>query len=89
VVLVDTGLPGRIDGLSATVSAAGYRWPQVSDVLVTHGHIDHVGSLAVVVSSSGATVWAHADDAPTIEQGVPSSPMTGRNLVGKRGDCSG
>jgi hypothetical protein len=48
-----------------------------------------VGSLAGVVSSSGATVWAHADDAPTIEQGVPSSPMTGRNLVGKRGDCSG
>jgi glyoxylase-like metal-dependent hydrolase (beta-lactamase superfamily II) len=34
---------------------------EVTDVLVTHTHPDHVGGVAEYVSRADATVWAHAD----------------------------
>lgn len=46
VVLIDTGLGPKVGGaLPASLAKAGVRPDQVTDVLITHGHPDHVGGL--------------------------------------------
>ena len=49
VVLIDTGAGGQMgtEGkLQASLSAAGVRPEQVTDVLISHSHGDHIGGLA-------------------------------------------
>jgi glyoxylase-like metal-dependent hydrolase (beta-lactamase superfamily II) len=38
-------------------------------IIITHGHYDHIGGVAVLAGSSGAPIYAHEDDAAWIEQG--------------------
>lgn len=46
IVLIDTGLGPKMGGkLLASLAAAGVRPGQVTDVLITHSHGDHVGGL--------------------------------------------
>jgi glyoxylase-like metal-dependent hydrolase (beta-lactamase superfamily II) len=67
VVLVDTGLPGRG---SRTIERAlrdvRRSVGEVTTILVTHRHDDHVGGLAELRRRSGATVVAHVIDVPFI-----------------------
>jgi glyoxylase-like metal-dependent hydrolase (beta-lactamase superfamily II) len=67
VVLVDTGLPGsgaRKVGLA--LRDARRSIGDVTTILLTHRHTDHVGGLAELRRRSGATVVAHAIDVPFI-----------------------
>jgi glyoxylase-like metal-dependent hydrolase (beta-lactamase superfamily II) len=67
VVLVDTGLPG---GGARTIEQAlrdvRRSLGEVTTILVTHRHNDHVGGLAELRRRSGATVVAHVIDVPFI-----------------------
>jgi glyoxylase-like metal-dependent hydrolase (beta-lactamase superfamily II) len=45
VTLVDAGYPGDHDDVLASLSEIGRRLSDVEAVLVTHAHIDHIGSL--------------------------------------------
>lgn len=42
VVLIDTGIGGA---LQASLTLAGYKPEAINDILITHGHPDHVGGL--------------------------------------------
>jgi len=70
VTVVDAGLPGSAPAILTELRHAGIEPDAVRRVIVTHHHIDHVGGLADLVAATGAEVWAHADDAPTIEGAV-------------------
>ena len=70
VTVVDAGLPGSAPAILAELSEAGLEPAAVRRVIITHHHIDHVGGLADLVAATGAEVWAHRDDAPTIEGAV-------------------
>jgi glyoxylase-like metal-dependent hydrolase (beta-lactamase superfamily II) len=59
VTLIDTGAPGS----GADIAAA---LPGVDRVVLTHGHVDHVGSAAELRECTGATVMAGAGDAAII-----------------------
>ncbi|HSJ28227.1 MAG TPA: MBL fold metallo-hydrolase [Acidimicrobiia bacterium] len=83
LVVVDTGLPGRMDRLADAVGAVGRDVVAVTDIVVTHCHIDHIGSLADLAARSGARVWTHSQDRHVTETGSLAGPMTGRNLVGR------
>jgi glyoxylase-like metal-dependent hydrolase (beta-lactamase superfamily II) len=72
VVLVDTGPPDNAATIDAALSRVGASWSDVSDVVLTHAHFDHVGSLAAVVAlADNATVRAGAQDAPEIGRDAP------------------
>ena len=45
LTLVDAGYPGYHDDVLASISEIGHRLGDVETVLVTHAHIDHIGSL--------------------------------------------
>lgn len=45
LTLVDAGYPGDHDEVLASIGEIGHRLSDVEAVLVTHAHIDHIGSL--------------------------------------------
>lgn len=66
-VVVDTGVEGSAGAIEAALAAAGVGWDAVGDVVLTHRHPDHVGSVdAVLEAAAGATVHAGADDVAAV-----------------------
>ncbi|MGZ6777495.1 MAG: MBL fold metallo-hydrolase [Mycobacterium sp.] len=59
VTLIDTGAPGSGADVAAAV-------PAIDRIVLTHGHVDHVGSAAELRGSTGASVMAGAGDAAVI-----------------------
>jgi glyoxylase-like metal-dependent hydrolase (beta-lactamase superfamily II) len=67
VVLVDTCTPGSSEAIGAAFAKVSAAWSDVTDIVLTHSHFDHTGGLTESVElTSGATVWAGAQDAPEI-----------------------
>jgi len=81
-VLIDSGIRKREAKLRTAIAEAGRGRP-LSDVLITHHHVDHVGSLAGV-APEGVTVWAHPIDARVVRGGVPPRPAS-RSAVDRLG----
>lgn len=64
LTLVDCGPgghPSTYAALEQALGATGHRIEQVSRLMITHYHCDHVGSAAWVVERSGCAVWAHPE----------------------------
>ncbi|OBB00791.1 MBL fold metallo-hydrolase [Mycobacteriaceae bacterium 1482268.1] len=57
--LIDTGAPGSGADIEAAV-------PGIDRIVLTHGHVDHVGSAAELRRSTAATVMAGAGDSAVI-----------------------
>jgi glyoxylase-like metal-dependent hydrolase (beta-lactamase superfamily II) len=67
VTLIDTGAPGS--GAEITAAVTG-----IERIVLTHGHVDHVGSAAELRESTGATVMAGAGDAAVIRGEADMTP---------------
>jgi glyoxylase-like metal-dependent hydrolase (beta-lactamase superfamily II) len=65
--LIDTGAPGSGAEITAAV-------PGVDRIVLTHGHVDHIGSAAELRESTGASVMAGAGDASYIRGGATMPP---------------
>ena len=50
--IVDTGNPGNAGDIEAGLSEVGLGWGDVGNVIITHLHPDHIGSLGPVMESS-------------------------------------
>ncbi|MEV6301632.1 MBL fold metallo-hydrolase [Actinoplanes sp. NPDC051861] len=81
VVLVDTGLPGRSQLIERALQGIRRPLGEVTTILITHHHPDHVGSLAELRRRTGARVVAHAADAPNITGAIATAAPAGR--IGK------
>ena len=75
LTLIDTGTPGSAPRILAAVAELGRRPADITQILVTHLHGDHTGSLAALKAATGATVWMHAADAALVREGVCARPM--------------
>lgn len=61
LVLVDTALPGSADAIGAAIDTLGATWADVTDIVLSHDHPDHVGGLAEVTARADtAKVWGNA-----------------------------
>ncbi|MDH3606595.1 MAG: MBL fold metallo-hydrolase [Acidimicrobiia bacterium] len=67
VVIVDTGNPGDEGDIEASLQGIGHGWDDVSHVILTHLHGDHIGSLGPVMeAAASAQGYAGAPDLPSI-----------------------
>ncbi len=66
LVLVDTGIPGNAKRILAFIERLGHRPDELRAIVLTHWHIDHVGSVAELQRLTGAPVAIHELDAPVL-----------------------
>lgn len=57
--LVDPGPGSTLGRLEAAIGEAGFEIEALTDVLVTHVHLDHAGGAGALAACTGATVHAH------------------------------
>jgi glyoxylase-like metal-dependent hydrolase (beta-lactamase superfamily II) len=84
--IVDTGVSGSAQRIGEVVKAAGLGWDAVGNLIVTHHHPDHAGSVTEVLNlATKATVWAGAADIPSIQSPRPvSAAEDGAEIFGLR-----
>ena len=66
-VVIDTATPGSAAAIWRALASHGRGPEDVDEIWLTHGDIDHVGSVAALKAASGARVLAHHADVPLIE----------------------
>lgn len=64
VALIETGPASTYPALKAGLARLGIEIAEVTEVLVTHIHLDHAGAAGWVARESGATVYVHQVGAP-------------------------
>lgn len=83
LVLLDCGLPAEAGLLWRRIRSLGYGPEDVTDILVTHHHVDHVGGLAQLARWTGARVHAHPADADIIRHATPRPPADPSTWAGR------
>lgn len=68
-VLIDTGAGGGTRKLLHNLEDLGYSPRDISLVVLTHCHIDHVGGAPYLVEKFGLPLAIHELDAPPVEEG--------------------
>ena len=77
LTLVDTGMPGSDDTILAYIDSLGLDAGSLDRIVITHHHLDHVGSLAALKQRTSAQVLAYPDDAPYISgEQTPPPPQS-------------
>lgn len=69
--LIDTGAGKNTSLLFANIMATGVKLSSLEYIIVTHGHIDHIGGLAFLKDKLQAQVVAHQLELPAVEEGLP------------------
>jgi glyoxylase-like metal-dependent hydrolase (beta-lactamase superfamily II) len=82
LTLVDTGLPKGHDAIVSALKKIDRTPSDVTSILISHYHWDHVGNLRELKESTGATVYAARGDADLLRSGGPIPPIRTRGVVG-------
>jgi glyoxylase-like metal-dependent hydrolase (beta-lactamase superfamily II) len=70
-VLLDTGLVGEPWLIRRRLARLGLRPDSIKAILLTHGHLDHVGNLAWAKAFTGAPIYAHPAEQQHIDGTYP------------------
>lgn len=81
-ILIDGGAQGGIRAFMREMERLRLDPKEISLIILTHGHWDHIGSLYPIQQISGAKVAVHYRDQPWVESGAPPFPA-GVNAYGR------
>ena len=79
LALVDTGMPGSEEVILSYITSLDLAASDLAHIVITHHHLDHVGSLAAIKQLTSAQVLAHPGDTPFISGEQP--PLPARSAV--------
>jgi glyoxylase-like metal-dependent hydrolase (beta-lactamase superfamily II) len=74
LTLVDSGMPGNSDAILSYLGSLGLAAASLARTIITHHHLDHVGSLAAIKQRTSCLVLAHPGDVPFISGEQPPPP---------------
>lgn len=77
LVLIDSGAGRSWRRIRNNLEAAGLVPARLHTLLLTHGHVDHIGAAARIKEETGCRIVAHAADVPAIESGDPAFTAAG------------
>lgn len=80
--LIDTGIAKRRAQLERELQEAGCRPGDLKMIIITHGHLDHVGNAAYLREKYGAKVAMHRGDYGMVESGDMFVDARGGVLIG-------
>lgn len=81
-ILIDTGRQGSIGDIGDSLTALGLGFADLSTIIATHLHSDHVGSLPDVMNAAPeATGYAGAPDLPAISSPRPLQALSDGDRV--------
>lgn len=81
-ILVDAGMPNMEEKLDLVFENAGIDPQSVRLIIATHGHLDHVGSIAYAQKVTGGKILCHRSFADDLVNGKAERAVP-RNLVGR------
>ena len=67
--LIDTGITKTKKQLEEAINAAGCQPGELKLIIITHGHMDHVGSAVYLRDKYSAKIAIHSGDAKMVESG--------------------
>ncbi|MGR6836622.1 MBL fold metallo-hydrolase [Syntrophomonas erecta] len=70
-VLIDTGVGNSVGAIIDNIQATGIDINKIGYIIVTHGHIDHIGGLKELKELLQAKIIAHQLELEAIEEGNP------------------
>ncbi|MCB9134566.1 MAG: MBL fold metallo-hydrolase [Anaerolineales bacterium] len=73
-IFVDGGAPGGLPAFRRGLAKLGVEPREISLILLTHGHWDHIACLHPIQELTGAPVAAHYQDQAWVETGRPAFP---------------
>jgi len=82
LALVDSGLPRKKDPILSAVAGVGRRPVDLRHILITHHHIDHMGSLGDLMEATGAKSYVHLLDSPIVRGDAPQPGPNPKSLLG-------
>jgi glyoxylase-like metal-dependent hydrolase (beta-lactamase superfamily II) len=74
--LIDTGFPGSGPTILEAVREIGKKPSDIRHILLTHAHVDHIGSYATLKRTTNASGYVHPVDAAIVEAGSGFRPMS-------------
>lgn len=80
ITVIDTGLKDSDQPILAAVQSLGKRPTDIANIVLTHCHPDHAGSLVALKEATNARTWMHRVDAEVVRGNTPmvrSTPAPG------------
>jgi len=77
LLLIDTGMPSSGDKITNYIKEIGKQPSDISYILLTHAHLDHIGSAAETKKVTGAKVAIHTANASILRGKSELNPIEG------------